>query len=85
MMVIRKHKRKFEWWTIPALRIFPFMNLGQGIRWLWHTIFFDRIRTHEDDESGIKFSYSIFSWGKLSFVIVILLFILEIFHILLKF
>lgn len=82
MVVIRKYKRKFEWWRIRAITDFPFSKLGQGIRWLLRTIFFDRIRISEDTAFGSNTRYyTKFSWGKLSFVLVFFSIILEVIHI----
>jgi hypothetical protein len=83
MMVVGKHKRKFEWWKIGALGIFPFLKLGQGIRWLWDTIFFDKIRIGKDEAFGSPIYYSsIFSWSKGSFVLAVITFIIVIIRIL---
>lgn len=84
MIVVKKYKRKFEWCTINELRIFPFMKLGMAIRWFLHTIFFDKIRIVENDDStsnGNISYYAMFSWGKLSFVIVLITAIILLTHI----
>ena len=60
---------------ILAYAIYPFYKLGLGIVWLWNKLFYDHINTGNNGIFGPGYrSYytTKFSWGKLSFFLVIL-------------
>jgi hypothetical protein len=69
--IIKRRRRKFEWRTVLAYIIFPFWKLGQGLVWIYNNIFFEDIRT------GYHVYYATkFSWGKLSFILMVIVIIL---------
>jgi len=77
--VIKRRRRKFEWGLVLAYVIFPFWKLGQGVVWLYNNIFFEDIRTGDNGILGpgyYVYYTTKFSWGKLSFILMVIVLIL---------
>jgi len=77
--VVKRRKKKFEWYMIPAIIIFPFYKLYQGLVWLYNNIFFEDIRTGDNGIIGPGYHVwytTKFSWGKVSFFLLLIVVIL---------
>lgn len=85
--VIKDKKKGFDWSMILVYAIFPFYYLWRWLNWVgkglsW--IFFDTIETGNNGIYGPGYrSYFItkFSWGKLSFIISLIILILILIYI----
>lgn len=74
-------RKKFEWWMIPAVIVFPFYKLCQGLVWLYNNIFFEDIRTGDNGIMGPGYHVyhtTKFSWGKLTFLFLIIFIIVYV-------
>jgi hypothetical protein len=78
---LKEWVRKIEVYILAGC-IFPFFYLGKFLRWLFNVVFFETRKTGNNGIFGPGFrSYyeTKFSWGKLSFVILILIVLLFLF------
>ena len=77
-----KHKRpKLDWWDVIAWIVYPFWKTGQGLRWLYRKIFFERIRTGDNGIIGPGYRVyhtTKFAWGKVSFFLLLILLIVQL-------
>ena len=77
-------RRKFEWWMILAYIALPFYKLWKGLIWIYENLFFETTDLGWNGvygPGGYNRTTTNFSWGKLSFIILLIILILVIIYI----
>jgi len=82
--VIRGRRKKFEWRMILAYVIYPFYKLWLGLQWIYEILFCETKQSKWNGvfgPGGDTYSYHEFSWGKTSFVLLVIILILALIYI----
>ena len=86
-IVVKGRKKSFDWSIILVYAIFPFYWIWRGLSLIWKGIswiFYDTIETGWNGvygPGGRGYFTTKFSWGKLSFIISLIILILIIIYI----